>query len=294
MIRKLFRRARRSVRNRLRSARERRRYRDEVRRAIREGKTPVIVFTMAKSASTSVEVSLMEVPGLAVFKAHRMHPARIRAYYEERRRFGEREPHRYVDDLGGVLFDEIVRRGIPAKVVVLVREPIARNFSAYFHILNAIWKRPDAFSALTPAQMAEGFLQKGRHAVPLAWFDEEFRPVFGVDVFERPFPHEHGFVRFAAGPHDLLILRADLDDDAKAACLADWLGREHFQLIRMNEAAGKHYAEKYAAARAELALPEAYVDQMLDSKYARHFFTPAELATLRERWLPTTVTGQPS
>jgi hypothetical protein len=266
------------------SARQRGAYRRQIRQALAEGREPVIVFTMAKSASTSVEVSLMQLPELAVFKAHRLHPARIRAYYRERRRLGERESYRFVDDLGLALYDEIVRSRVPARVVVLVREPIGRNFSAYFHILPVLWKRADVFARLTPAQMAEGFLPKGRHRVPLDWFDEEFRPVFGVDVFGTPFPHEQGFVRLEAGPHDVLVMRADLDDHRKAACLAEWLGRDAFEIVRMNEADEKHYAEQYAAARVALRLPASYLDEMLHSRYTRHFFSSDEIARLRARW----------
>ena len=266
------------------STRARRDHVREIRGALNQGRTPVIVFTMAKSASTSVEVSLMQLPELAVYKAHRMPPARIRAYYRERRRLGEREPHQYVDDLGVALYETVVRPGVPAKVVVLVREPIGRNFSAYFHILDVLWRRADAYSALTAEQIAAGFLDKGRHRVPLDWFDEEFRPVFGVDVFADPFPQERGFARFRAGPHDVLVLRADLDDEQKARCLADWLGRERFEIVRMNEADQKHYAERYAGAKRQLRLPDAYLNEMLDSRYARHFFTPGELARLRESW----------
>jgi hypothetical protein len=277
----------RGIRSRLRqwwsSARQRGAYRRQIRQALAEGREPVIVFTMAKSASTSVEVSLMQVPELAVFKTHLLHPARIRAYYRERRRLGERESYPQVNDLGLALYDEIVRRRVPARVVVLVREPIGRNFSAYFHILDVLWKRRDAFR-LTPEQMAEGFLEKGRHRVPLDWFDEEFRPVFGVDVFHTPFPHDQGFLRLAAAPHDVLVMRADLDDERKAACLAQWLGRDAFEMVRLNEADEKHYAEQYAAARAALRLPDAYLDEMLGSRYTRHFFTPDEIARLRARW----------
>jgi hypothetical protein len=265
------------------SLRRRREYRREIRAALASGRQPIIVFTMAKSASTSVEVSLMQLPEFAVWKAHRLHPPRIREYYKERRRRGEEERYRLVDDLGLALHDEIIRRRVPAQIVVLVREPIGRNFSAYFHILDVLWKCDDIYLA-DPGELAAGFMERGRHQVPIDWFDEEFKSIFGVDVFERPFPHDLGYVQLEAAPHRILILRSDLPDEQKASCLSEWLGRRSFNIVRMNEAGEKHYSMKYEAARRALQLPPDYVDAMLGSKYARHFFTPDELAGLRMKW----------
>jgi hypothetical protein len=279
------------------SLRRRREYRREIRAALASGRQPIIVFTMAKSASTSVEVSLMQLPEFAVWKAHRLYPPRIREYYRERRRRGEDERYRFVDDLGIALHDEVIRRRVPARIVVLVREPIGRNFSAYFHILDVLWKRDDVYRE-DPAELAAGFMERGRHEVPIEWFDNEFKPVFGVDVFERPFPHDLGYVQLEAGPHRILILRSDLPDEQKASCLSEWLGRRSFDIVRMNEADEKHYSSTYGAARRALQLQPDYVDAILGSKYARHFFTPDELAGLRLKWsLPAgaaSVEGDPT
>ncbi|MGH7443871.1 MAG: putative capsular polysaccharide synthesis family protein [Longimicrobiales bacterium] len=227
----------------------------------------------------------MQRPELAVFKTHRMNPERIASYYRERRRLGEVEPYRYVDDLGLALHDEIIRRHIPVRIVTLVREPIARNVSAYFHILEVLWQRSDAYSALSTEELTRGFLERGRHIVPLEWFDQEFRPVTDLDVYSTPFPAAAGCLRLRAGPHDVLVLRADLDDAAKAQRLAEWLGLEDFELMRMNEAGRKHYAGTYAAAIRQMRLPPSYVDEMLESRYARHFFSAAELMQLRAQWV---------
>ena len=80
-------------------------------------------------------------------------------------------------------------------------------------------------------------------------------------------------------------VRADLDDGGKAARLAQWLDLDGLELLRMNEAGDKHYAEQYAATLRSMRLPKAYVDEMLGSRYARHFFSPDELRQLRERWV---------
>ncbi|HET8654363.1 MAG TPA: putative capsular polysaccharide synthesis family protein [Longimicrobiaceae bacterium] len=281
----LLRRILRDAERRLTPLRRRRHYRREIRRALARGREPVIVFTMSKTASTSIEVSLMQMPRFAVFKAHRLHPARIRAYYRERRRLGEQELHPYVDDMGIALYREIVRRRVPARIIVLVREPIGRNLSAYFHILNVLWKRSDAFTALSPQQVADGFIERGRHSEPLTWFDEEFRPVFDVDVFAKPFPHDVGIVQLRDGPFDIVVMRTDLPDDRKMRYLSDWLGCGPFEMVHMNDADQKHYADLYRAARGRLRLPGGYVDEMLESRYARHFFSAEERGRLREKWL---------
>jgi hypothetical protein len=38
-----------------------------------------------------------------------------------------------------------------------------------------------------------------------------------------------------------------------------------------------------------LILPAAYLDEMLGSKYARHFFTDEQLTRVRQKWIATSV-----
>ena len=60
---------------------------------------------------------------------------------------------------------------------------------------------------------------------------------------------------------------------------------DNFALVESNTADDKSYADLYAAFRRELTLPEPYLDRVYGSRFARHFYTPDELAAFRRKWL---------
>jgi hypothetical protein len=55
-------------------------------------------------------------------------------------------------------------------------------------------------------------------------------------------------------------------------------------MVRANEGGGKNYATLYDDFRKRIRIPASYVDEMLDSRYARHFYSGAELSKVREAW----------
>ncbi|HMJ88461.1 MAG TPA: hypothetical protein VK530_01525, partial [Candidatus Acidoferrum sp.] len=58
--------------NAIREAKRNRELRREIERASTGKTTPVIVFQMGKVASSTVEATLHQVPGIDVFRAHRL------------------------------------------------------------------------------------------------------------------------------------------------------------------------------------------------------------------------------
>jgi len=49
--------------------------------------------------------------------------------------------------------------------------------------------------------------------------------------------------------------------------------------------AEKPYSEAYGEFLRRVVLNEDYVDRLLGSKYARHFYSPEELGRFRTKWL---------
>jgi len=192
-----------------------------------------------------------------------------------------------VDIIGRAIHRGIIRPRVKAKVINLVREPIGRNVSAYFQVLDALWQVERAHENVSLERLLEGFFEKFTHERALDWFDEEFKPVLGVDVYEHEFPPESRCLRIRRGPYDILLMRVDLDDASKEKHLSEFLGVEGLRLLPANVGSKKPYADTYREFLRALRLPEAYVDRMLDSQYARHFFSPEERRALRSKWLGT-------
>jgi len=265
----------------------RRQYREEVRSCVESGSTPVLVYQMAKVGSSTVTWALREIDGLHVFQVHLLHPEnlrRLRAALRERgRRLARLQSD--MDVRGAVFYKGLIKSGLKAKVITLVREPIGRNCSFYFQNLDILWQTADAHERVEVSRLAGEYLDRFDHRGGIKWFDREFKPVLGVDIYEHPFPHDKGYARVTDDRYDILVLRSDLDDSLKKNCIEEFLGIEGLSLAPKNVGSRKPYAPVYREFLDALELPESYVDEMLDSKYTRHFFSPDEIAALRARWL---------
>ncbi len=82
-------------------------------------------------------------------------------------------------------------------------------------------------------------------------------------------------------------MRHDLNDSLKEKCIAEFLGIESFCLTGANKASSKEYAKVYKEFLSSIKLSSEYVERMLSSKYARHFYSTEELSALSKRWTTT-------
>lgn len=238
------------------------------------GWEPVIVYQMAKVGSSAVAFALAR-RHLPVFHVHRMSPEHVTSLREERRRLGwEVGPIPPHDQLGMRLHREVFQRGRKARVVTMVREPIARNLSSYFEHLDAIWHTRDAHESIAMDDLCRGFVEQFPHSEPLTWFDDEMLPVLGVDVYAHPFGDEDHRV-IEGGRVDVMILKSESSDEAKSAALSRFLGTG-IVVTRANETRSKSKGAAFLRFRQALRLSPAYVDEMLSARYTRHFYSAAE------------------
>jgi hypothetical protein len=270
---------------------------------------PVLVHTLGKVGSTSVAASLeSRLRDREVCHVHWLDPRNIRRdeglhRARARRHRGRPEMQRLLPKyawLGARLSSAISKAGdsVTWDVVTLVRDPIPRNVSSFFQNLETlfdVWPAKELVKRSVDdvaSGLVELFLRSyvedspttSGDADPLTWFDEEFAPVWHVDVFREPFPAEPGFVEIEAPNARVLLLRLEDLDRVAGAAFARFLGLEDFAISRSNVAADKEYAALYARFKERLALPPEYVDRVYSSRYATHFYTAEELDGMRRRW----------
>ncbi len=270
---------------------------------------PVIVYTVGKVGSTSVAATLEEVlDGRDVAHVHWLTAEQLQAdeaYYKGRARsyWGRREMSRFMPRyvwLGQQLGDA-VRSAPPGTVwdvVTLVRDPVTRNISSFFQNLELMFDFwPAQEMAARPvdevaARLVEMFLESnvtGNSALelcgdPLTWFDLELKPVFGIDVFAKPFPLTQGYEIYDGPNSRVLLLRLEDLDRVAGVALRKFLGASASNVAQRNEASDKVYADVYRRFKQLLKLPGEYLDQIYASRYCQHFYTPEELAGFRARW----------
>jgi hypothetical protein len=256
----------------------------EVRRISAGSSPPVLIYQMAKGASTTILKSLERV-GVHATQVHLINPDTARHIRSSMRAAGISTARMDIDIIGRAVRRGIIGSGRGASVINVVREPVGRNVSLYFQILDRLWQTDNAHEKVGLDRLLEGFHTKFNHDRTLDWFDQEFKPVLGVDVYEHDFPREQGWLRIDAGRYNILLMRVDLADVSKEKVLSEFLGVEGLKLSRENVGSQKPYARVYRDFLRALELSENYVDRMLDSRYARHFFTDEERRALRSKWL---------
>ena len=184
---------------------------------------------------------------------------------------------------------EIIDAKKPCWFIALARDPVATNVSG-FHFNLRLWLQDphaDKRASSTPAaEMVQLFLARYPHHLALDWFDLEPKRILDIDVYATPFPHEKGWLILRHGPNEMLVMRTELADDEKGRVISDFLGIPDVRIGRVNTAAERGRSGSTDAFKRELASHPQYIDEMLGSKYACHFWTASERSAMRNKWIP--------
>ena len=164
--------------------------------------------------------------------------------------------------------------------ITLVRDPIARNLSAFFENIETNIGL-DAASRGTPEDLLSWFTTKYNHEFPLNWFNLEFRDQLGINVFSQPFDQEKKYVHIPGS--NVLIFRVDCEDDVVASVLSRALGR-HLEIGKENVSAEKKYSKLYSSVKKIAKFPAPFVEKMYNNDFVRHFWSTEETENFKARW----------
>ena len=251
-------------------------------RQMRRREPPIVVFSMGKTGSTAIARAVQDATGDRAFQVFRLVADRL-VEAEGRYRASAHPP------FGGALHlwesEYLLRRpptaAAPWTVITTVREPIAQAVSAFFHSgpRRGLLRADVSTDTLAETLLAEHWVR-----APLRWFDREFAPALGIDVFAEPFDTEGGYRVITTPSARVLLLRQENLGQAPSV-LARFLGRsEPVPVPSRNEATTKEYAAQYRAFLAAVKLPAPVLEQAYSSRYARHFYADSELEQFRRRW----------
>ena len=172
-------------------------------------------------------------------------------------------------------------------MITTVREPIAQAVSAFFHGSA----RRSVPAGASTAQLTAELLDEHWERAPLRWFDREFAPALGIDVFAHAFDPDAGHAVIETPIARVLLLRQENLDSAPAA-LARFLGADApVPVAARNQATAKQYAGRYDEFLRDVRVPDPVLDEVYSSRYARHFYADNELTRFRRRWRSGPATG---
>lgn len=177
-------------------------------------------------------------------------------------------------------------------IIVLTRDPVARNLSAFFHSMDFWYPQlrnysdKNEFSEEIYSQIKTVFLEHYNHERPLQWFDQELKEVFGINVFQEKFPTHHGYQIYHHSQARVLVIKLERLNEVYRQALKAFLDLDftNISLAKANVSDSKSYNQLYQKFINWLRLPKKYLDRMYSSQYARHFYTREEISIFRKRW----------
>ena len=247
-----------------------------------KGKVPIVVYQMGRVGSRSVRDALQLKGYDFVFHVHRMNPGNLKIVRDEYLSHNQPPPK---EKVGRMLYRHVVLKQRPAKFVTLVREPVARNISAFFRNFRRFTGRNYSESGLGLAGLIEAFIKSYNHTIPLRWFDEEPKRTLNVDVYNYPFPKEKGYRVIKKGPFEMLVIKLELENYQKEKAIAEFFQVESLPLVEVNKGEQADYGPTYKEFVRSIRLPVGYIEEMYQSKYAKHFYSDEEIDRFRKRWL---------
>jgi hypothetical protein len=173
------------------------------------------------------------------------------------------------------------------KIVTLVREPIARNISAFFQNIHKWFPNFDSqckMQLLKIEDLMDSFLKDFPHEEALIWFDSEMKKVFNVDVFAKDFPKSKGYQIYHGENFDILLLKMENLNKCSQEAFKNFLNVESFKIINANISDEKEYFLIYKRFIDSIILPNSYINRMYASKLVRHFYSDEEINTFETKW----------
>jgi hypothetical protein len=239
----------------------------------------IFIYQMGKVGSTSLTLGINNTLHVHAFylKNHTC-PARLQGLAK----FGLLHiVYRAEQEVMAYLVRRAFRQRKHSKIITLVREPVARNMSMFFHDLDAY-----LFAAHTNCMntrdkalptrfqdmdlLNKVFEQEFDHYYPLNWFDNEFARMTGLNIYDYDFNRDLGYCLIKKPSVEVFCLRTDkiaerMDD------LSEFCGSK-VNLTAVNRADDKWYHEVYKQFSREYSYSTDELDKIYNSQFFQHFF----------------------
>lgn len=263
------------------------------------GRPPLIIYQMGKVGSTSLLISLKErnLP-FELFHVHVLEHQWINQVHSQYRHASRVHGKALVRShvLESMYLRSLLDRdfkNINWNIITLVRDPVARNISAFFQALPIYL--PELFQEQQASNLSienrvlslhTSFQEEFKeHDTPLTWFETHLEPVFGIDVYQSSFPKDLGYQIIRENNVNILLLRLENLDTVAENAFKEFLEIENFAVNNLNVGEQKSYSDFYERFKKQFQPSSDYIDRMYNSRYMHHFYTPLEISNFRERWI---------
>jgi len=257
---------------------------------------PILIYQMGKVASQSIAEALFSQHYPApVVRLHFASDHSIMAQQERLKQYPEFHDRASVQNQIQCAFR--ARKALAGskrvKIIAGVREPVSREVASFFQNLQTIlgkrWRRTTSGEQIREDLMEAIHDRWEDYPIggtwPAArWFDHEFKPVTGIDVYEYPFDHDRGYLILRLERVDLLIYKLENGAETIEQGLGDFFNISGFQLRKVNAAETKSYSSYYKKFINTVDISSDILNSAYDSKYVKHFYRPQEILEFQKKW----------
>ena len=286
------------------------------REHVRCPEAPVLIFTMGKVGSQTVQASLQakasDLRG-PIYDTHFLADKRGFTREKDNKKYFRTELHHRTLRSWHTQFQRSQlkrdrKRGRRWKVITLVRRPISRSISEFFENLKVEKENSGAFVRVKSRFQGYEVPLYGNFDIKMGlddvnrlfprffdwyeehsheherFFHEELEPIFGIDVLREPFPKSKGYHVYHTESADLLLIRLESLNDCARKAFETFLGISDIGLTNINVGAKKKYADLYKKFIASIKFPKSKLNEIYNSRYVRHFYTAEETEKRRKYW----------
>ena len=251
---------------------------------------PIIVYQMGKVGSSTILGGLRN--RMLDDSVHHIHVLAPESIIESRER-NLKDQSRVPEQLGHSLLirDYLDSEADPSiDVITAVREPIAQKVSSLFQ--NIHQQQPHLISkdGRWLEEETESFVRSTIESYDVDnewncnWFDNDFYPALGVDIYQYPFDKELGATTIEKGQCRILILKLESSENWVSEITRFLDFDSDLELVKLNDSNDKDYKATYRAITSRLKFSEELLEKIYGTKFCRHFYSPQSLEAFKQRW----------
>lgn len=246
---------------------------------------PVLIYQMGKVGSAAIRDSLNEI-GVKNYQIHYLQKETLKSLTQQHLERGTKIPPHILRSREVIEQNILGMDGL--RIISLVRDPVARNVSAFFQNIQNYFPA-ETYKSKEPEILIEKFMRSYPHKISTNWFRTEFQITTGIDICGNSSigakNKKEGVFRFESNGKNLLLLKVELEDSKKCDALVQFLDLPpNFRLLKTNVGDSKSYSAQYKEFKNKLVLPAEYLDEMYGSQLVSTFYSEDEIARMRNKW----------
>lgn len=233
----------------------------------------VVVYSMGRDGSAAVQDSLSVSPHISTRQVYTLDRSKIA---NMNMRDGPVPAHIAQSEK---ILRENMASDVPHHFITMVHDPFRRHIRQCFYLLQHRADEGGIGYALSHPQAMQAHFESVPSTQTTHWFQDEFIPATGLDVFATPFDHDKGYQEFKLGIHRLLLLSAHIGPERQTDIIGDFLGTRIAPILP--EKSPMDGLRDVFMAQILSSMRDRVISDFWYTRYSQHFFSTAQISAFQ-------------